>query len=192
MEPGGKPRGGCALCWRCMQLVLQLTHCLVAVADSTTPTKAAGTRSLSPGLNGTTVGIASPDDSPLGDSPEKMYAPLRCNYGAFLVAPRLIDRAARMDSAEEGRNLGRSFAEQADEDMHEETHKPTISVTLSHGKVRAFPAKTSVRTWYPVCSRCAGLGAGADAEEGALETASAARHAAGSIWPLHVSATNAP
>ena len=80
--------------------------------------------------------------------------------------------------------------EQADEDMHEETHKPTISVTLTHGKVRIlFPPKPSVLPWDRVCSRCAGLGAGADAEEGALETTSAARHAAGSIWPLHVSPT---
>ena len=116
-------------------------------------------------------------------------SPLRCKYGLCLVAPRLIDCAARMDSAEEGRNLGRSFAEQADEDMHEETHKPTISVTLTHGKVRILFAKT-IRPSLESCGLTACcLGAGADAEEGALETTSAARHAAGSIWPLHVSPT---
>ena len=181
------------LCWRCMQLYRTGADTLFGCCRRLDDAHESGGHSHS-------FAWAERHDGGnriAGRLPSRRFAgenvrtsPLRCKYGLCLVAPRLIDCAARMDSAEEGRNLGRSFAEQADEDMHEETHKPTISVTLTHGKVRIlFPPKPSVLPWDRVCSRCAGLGAGADAEEGALETTSAARHAAGSIWPLHVSPT---
>ena len=143
MEPGGKPRGGCAVL--AMHATGTGADTLFGCCRRLDDAHESGGHSHSfawaerhDGRN--RIARRLPSRRFAGENVRT--SPLRCKYGLCLVAPRLIDCAARMDSAEEGRNLGRSFAEQADEDMHEETHKPTISVTLTHGKVRILFAKT--------------------------------------------------